>query len=185
MKIWNSRQIWLWFWHNIRDLGSRSRQEGNLGIVSSSCLVISTVAAFRRMHVSPANSSMRDYQESVTAGQTDTQTDRVTDAWQSDPYVPLCFAGNTKIYINCVPIRHNYRLRIAVIDSKSLQVAWAESFSPPPPLLTHRAPLLCMYRIYPFTVAPIARSLYTVRLVSLSMRFSLILVALFTNMCLT
>ena len=31
---------------------------------------------------------MRDYQESVTKVQ--------TDAEQSDPYVPLCFAGNTK-----------------------------------------------------------------------------------------
>ena len=36
---------------------------------------------------------MRDYQESVTTGQTDGQT----DAGQSDPYVPLCFAGDTKI----------------------------------------------------------------------------------------
>ena len=36
---------------------------------------------------------MRDYQESVTTG----QTDRQTDAGQSDPYVPLCFAGDTKI----------------------------------------------------------------------------------------
>ena len=38
------------------------------------------------------NTAMRDYQESVTTGQTDGQT----DARQSDPYVPLCFAGNTK-----------------------------------------------------------------------------------------
>ena len=36
---------------------------------------------------------MREYQESVTTGQTDGQT----DAGQSDPYVPLCFAGDTKI----------------------------------------------------------------------------------------
>ena len=28
---------------------------------------------------------------------TDGQTDRRTDAGQSDPYVPLCFAGDTKI----------------------------------------------------------------------------------------
>ena len=34
--------------------------------------------------------AMRDYQESVTTGQTDGQT----DAGQSDPYVPLCFAGD-------------------------------------------------------------------------------------------
>ena len=31
---------------------------------------------------------MTDYQESVTTGQ--------IDAGQSDPYVPLCFAGDTK-----------------------------------------------------------------------------------------
>ena len=36
---------------------------------------------------------MRDFQESVTTGQTDTRT----DAGQSYPYVPLCFAGDTKI----------------------------------------------------------------------------------------
>ena len=39
------------------------------------------------------NIAMRDYQESVTTGQMDGQT----DARQSDPYVPLCFAGDTKI----------------------------------------------------------------------------------------
>ena len=38
------------------------------------------------------NIAMRDYQESVTTGQTDGQT----DAGQSDPYVPLCLAGDTK-----------------------------------------------------------------------------------------
>ena len=35
---------------------------------------------------------MRDYQESVTTGQTDTQT----DAAQNDPYVPLFRRRNTK-----------------------------------------------------------------------------------------
>ena len=43
------------------------------------------------------NIAMRDYQESVTTGQTDRQTDRQTDAGQSEPYVPLCFAGDTKM----------------------------------------------------------------------------------------
>ena len=47
------------------------------------------------------NIAMRDYQESVTTRQTDRrtdgQTDGQTDAGQSDPYVPLCFTGNTKI----------------------------------------------------------------------------------------
>ena len=38
------------------------------------------------------NIAMRDYQERVTTG----QTDRQTDARQSDPYLPQCFAGNTK-----------------------------------------------------------------------------------------
>ena len=43
------------------------------------------------------NIAMRDYQESVTTGQTHThrQTDRQMDG-QSDPYVPLCLAGDTK-----------------------------------------------------------------------------------------
>ena len=36
------------------------------------------------------NIAMRDCQESVTTGQ--------TDAGQSDPYVLLCFAGDTKMY---------------------------------------------------------------------------------------
>ena len=43
------------------------------------------------------NMAMRDYQESVITGQTDTwtdeRTDRQTDARQSDPNEPLCFAG--------------------------------------------------------------------------------------------
>ena len=43
------------------------------------------------------NIALRDYQESVTTGQTDTHTDGQTDAGQSDPYVPLCFAGDTKM----------------------------------------------------------------------------------------
>ena len=40
------------------------------------------------------NIAMRDYQESVTTRQTHRRTDRHTDAGQSDPYVPLCFAGD-------------------------------------------------------------------------------------------
>ena len=43
------------------------------------------------------NIAMDDYQESVTTGQT--QTHGQEDAGQSDPYVPLCFAGDTKISI--------------------------------------------------------------------------------------
>ena len=56
------------------------------------------VAAFRGMHVSPAKHSyvwlLRkcDYR-------TDTYTHGQTDARQSDPYVPLCLAGDTKISV--------------------------------------------------------------------------------------
>ena len=46
------------------------------------------MAAFRGMHVSPAKHS--------SASVTDGQTDRRTDDGQSDPYVSLCFAGDTK-----------------------------------------------------------------------------------------
>ena len=38
------------------------------------------------------NIAMRDYHEIVTIR----QTDRQTDAGQSDPYLLLCFAGDTK-----------------------------------------------------------------------------------------
>ena len=50
------------------------------------------VAAFRGMHVSLRNIAL----ESVTE-KCDRRTDRQTDDGQSDPYVLLCFAGNTKI----------------------------------------------------------------------------------------
>ena len=43
------------------------------------------------------NISMRDYQESVT---TDTRTDGQTDTAQRDPYVSLCFAGDTKMNVS-------------------------------------------------------------------------------------
>ena len=60
---------------------------------------INIVAAFRGMHVSPAKHSYAwvprkcDYL-------TDTHTDGQTGAGQSDPYVPLCFAGDTKKLCN-------------------------------------------------------------------------------------
>ena len=50
------------------------------------------MAAFRGMHVSPQNIAMGDFQESVTIR----QTDRWTDAGQSDPYMLLCFPDYTK-----------------------------------------------------------------------------------------
>ena len=46
--------------------------------------------------------AMRDYQESLTTGQTHRQTDAQTDAEQSDPYVPLCFAGDTIMLVHFV-----------------------------------------------------------------------------------
>ena len=42
------------------------------------------------------NLAMHDYKESVTTDQTDTRTDGQTDARQNDPYVLLCFEGDTK-----------------------------------------------------------------------------------------
>ena len=47
------------------------------------------------------NIAMRDYHESVTTGQTVTQPDGQTDAGQSDPYVPLCFACDTSTEFSC------------------------------------------------------------------------------------
>ena len=49
------------------------------------------VAAFRGMHVSPAKHSFGKCDR-----RTDRQTDVQTDDGQSDPYVSLCFAGDTK-----------------------------------------------------------------------------------------
>ena len=44
------------------------------------------------MHMSPGSIAIHDYQESMTTGQTVEQT----DARQSEPYMPLCFEGDTK-----------------------------------------------------------------------------------------
>ena len=60
------------------------------------------VAAFRGMHVSPAKHSSAwlprecDYRTDRHTDRQDRRMDRQTDAGQSDPYVPLCFAGDTK-----------------------------------------------------------------------------------------
>ena len=53
-------------------------------------IFINIVAAFRGMHVSPAKHSY-----AWLPRKCDYRTDRQTDAGQSDPYVPLCFAGDT------------------------------------------------------------------------------------------
>ena len=50
------------------------------------------------MHVSPAKHSSA-WQPRKCDYQTDTRTYRQTDAGQSDPYVPLCFTGDTKKHI--------------------------------------------------------------------------------------
>ena len=54
------------------------------------------------------NIAMQDYQKSVTTGQ--------TDARQSDPYVPLCFAGDTKInqIVDKYTPYRNYELSVQV-----------------------------------------------------------------------
>ena len=55
------------------------------------------VAAFRGMHVSPAKHSSGGVTDGhcQTDRRTDRRTDRQTDDGQSDPYVSLCFAGDT------------------------------------------------------------------------------------------
>ena len=71
------------------------------------------------------NIAMRDYQESVTTGQTHTRTDRQTggrtdrqtDAGQSDPYVPLCFAGDTKM-IQSANKCHNLQEKLPFSNKK-------------------------------------------------------------------
>ena len=66
------------------------RTEAAFGQMSATSFIYpKIVAAFRGMHVSPAKHS--------SASVTDGQTDGRTDDGQSDPYVLLCFAGDTKI----------------------------------------------------------------------------------------
>ena len=45
---------------------------------------------------------LRNIAMRVADGQTDGRTDRRTDDGQSDPYVSLCFAGDTKTPISPV-----------------------------------------------------------------------------------
>ena len=47
------------------------------------------------MHVSPSKHSYGSVTDGRTDRRTDRQTDRQTDDGQSDPYVSLCFAGDT------------------------------------------------------------------------------------------
>ena len=57
------------------------------------------MAAFRGMHMSPAKQLCLTTKKAWLPDR-QTDRDRQTDAGQSDPYVPLCFAGNTKIIIS-------------------------------------------------------------------------------------
>ena len=46
------------------------------------------------------NIAMRDYHESVITGHTDIQIDKQTDAKQSGPFMPVCFAGDKLVLLN-------------------------------------------------------------------------------------
>ena len=71
------------------------------------------------------NIAMRDYQESMTTGHTDTRTDGQTDAGQSDPYVLLCFAGDTKIkdFINAQIHMMEFAMEVTT-QPINLHLAW-------------------------------------------------------------
>ena len=52
--------------------------------------------------MSPAKHSLACLPRKMTTGQTERQTDGQTDAGQSDPYVPLCFADKKDSCISSV-----------------------------------------------------------------------------------
>ena len=75
------------------------------------------------MHVLPAKHSFArlprkcDYK---TGRQTHGQTDGQTDAGQSDPYVPLCFAGDTKLMIIAIVkilVSNVHKLELSYLDN--------------------------------------------------------------------
>ena len=85
----------------------------NLVTLACTCKCLNIVAAFWVMHVSPAKHSYTwltrkcDYRtDRHRERQTDRQTDGQTDARQSDPYVLLCFPGDT--------IKHGVNLEISM-----------------------------------------------------------------------
>ena len=67
--------------------------------------------------------AMGDYQESVTSGQTHRWTDGQTDTGQSDPYVPLCFTGDTKIMLVPPQLREE-------IQKEHILPFWESYFNP-------------------------------------------------------
>ena len=70
------------------------------------------VAAFRWMHVSPAKHSYAWLPKKC-----DYRTDGRTDAGQSDPYVPLCFAGDTKSFMTIYRL-HYIHLSLTMVSRK-------------------------------------------------------------------
>ena len=90
---------------------------GDIFISADNCRLLIIVEG--TLHVSPAKHSYawlprkcdyHDYQESVTTRQTHGQT----DAGQSDPYVPLCFAGDTK-RLYCIIIAKWFSLGVSTM----------------------------------------------------------------------
>ena len=80
------------------------------------------VAAFWWMHVSPAETYLCVTTKKVWLP--DRQIDKQTDAGQSDPYVPLCFAGDTKrtynlySYEECIARLFGHKVIYCVYDRK-------------------------------------------------------------------
>ena len=66
------------------------------------------------------NIATRDYQDSVTTGQ--------KDAGQSDPYVPLCFAGDTKTShcIQAVLVEFNFERGHHFVQILNFGRAWSQ-----------------------------------------------------------
>ena len=80
------------------------------------------MVALRECNSGFQNIAMCDYQESVTTRQTGKQIDGRTDAGQSDPYVPLCFAGDQKKESNFG--RETIRLIVNLVASGKLITAY-------------------------------------------------------------
>ena len=76
------------------------------------------MAAFRGMHVSPAKHSYAWLSRKCNY-RTDRHTHTQTDAGQSDPYVPLCFAGDTKTDCSSLMKKHT-------TPDKSVIPMWGE-----------------------------------------------------------
>ena len=71
------------------------------------------------MHVSPAKHSSASVTDGRTDRQTDRRTDGQTDDGQSDPYVSLCFAGDTKTRCPLIPSLHIVQIGFDLSKKKS------------------------------------------------------------------